>query len=276
MAKSSIHLVRFAITLAITYVLLTALLWNAPGRDIDESRWGASTSEVRAEYQRPWSTYVEFSTWYANELAHGRGGNSTLYGVPVTELIAERASVTFGHAWRGFAAAWLAALLGGVTSHFWPAAGRLGLGLGSLILSLPVAFVVLSLVLGGAAPWIGLAVCVWPKTYSYWETLLDLARKRNHVLAMLGQGAGPWRVQWYAVWMPQMRQLAGLVAVSIPLLLGTLIPVEVLCDEPGLGQLAWRAVGGRDLPLLTTLTLGFTAIACAMSLLSECILPERT
>ena len=52
------------------------------------------------------------------------------------------------------------------------------------------------------------------------------------------------------------------------------ILVEVLCDEPGLGQLAWRAVAGRDLPLLTTLTLLFTAVTGGMSLLAECLLPE--
>lgn len=276
MARLAIHIARFTATLAIAYVLLSTLLWNAPGRDMDESLWGQTTAESRPGQQRPWSTYLEFSGWYANELLHGRGGHSTQYSIPVTELIVERAPVTFGHAWRGFTAAWLAALLAGIASHFWPAAGRLALGTGSILLSLPAAFVVLSLVLGGAAPWVGLAVCIWPKTYSYWETLLGLARKRNHVLNLLGQGAGPWRVQWYAIWGPQVRQLAGLVAVSIPLLLGALIPVEVLCDEPGLGQLAWKAVGGRDLPLLTTLTLGFTGVTCAMSLLSECVLPERT
>ena len=272
--RMAIHFLRFPLTLGIAFVVLTTLLWNAPGRDLDDSLWGQSAASAASPAGRPWSSQWEFSAWYAGELAQGRSGNSTQFNTSVAGLIAERAPVTIGHAWRGFVAAWLASLLAGIASHFWPAAGRAALGAGSLLMSLPAAFVVLSLVLGGAAPWIGLAVCIWPKAYSYWETLLDAARRRNHVLALLAQGAGPWRAQWHAIWRPNARQLLGLAAVTVPLVLGALIPVEVLCDEPGLGQLAWRAVAGRDLPLLTALTLLFTAVTGGMSLLAECLLPE--
>jgi ABC-type dipeptide/oligopeptide/nickel transport system permease component len=34
-----------------------------------------------------------------------------------------------------------------------------------------------------------------------------------------------------------------------------IIPVEALSDSPGLGQLAWRAALGRDLPVLVCITL---------------------
>jgi ABC-type dipeptide/oligopeptide/nickel transport system permease component len=265
---------RLPVTLGISFLVLTAMLWNAPGRGLDESLWGQSTLAAAETAERQWSSYGQFAAWYVIELSHGRGGNSTQYGVPVGELIAERASVTVGHAWRGFAAAWLFALMAGVASHFWPAAGRAALGAGSLLLSLPSAFVVLTIVLAGAAPWVGLAVCLWPKAHSYWETLLVSVRRRPHVLSLLSQGAGPWRVQWHAVWRPNLRQLLGLLAVTVPLLLGAVIPVEVLCDQPGLGQLAWRAVTGRDLPLLTSLTLLFTAVTCGMSLLAESLKPE--
>lgn len=268
--RLAIQLLRFPLTLGITFVVLTTLLWNAPGRDLDENLWGRGAASAQPE----WSSSFAFSAWYAGELAHGRGGNSSQFNAPVMDLIAERALVTMGHAWRGFGAIWLAAIIAGIASHFCPAAGRLALGAGSVLLSLPAAFVVLSLVLSGAAPWMGLAVCVWPKAYSYWEALLVGVRRRNHVLALLAQGAGPWRIQWHAIWRPSARQLLGLLAVTVPLVLGALIPVEVLCDEPGLGQLAWKAVAGRDLALLTTLTLLFTAVTCGMSLLAECLRPE--
>lgn len=268
------RLLRFPLTLGAAFLMLTTLLWNAPGRDLDESLWGRRDSSAASPGGRPWSSQTEFIGWYARELVQGRVGNSTQFDASVAGLIAERAPITVGHAWRGFAAAWAAALFAGIASHFWPISGRAALGVGSLLLSMPAALIVLSLVLGGAAPWVGLAVCVWPKAYSYWETVLDQARRRTHVLALLAQGAGPWRVQWNAIWRPTARQFLGLLAVTVPLVLGALIPVEVLCDEPGLGQLAWRAVAGRDLPLLTTLTLLFTAVTCAMSLLAECLLPE--
>jgi peptide/nickel transport system permease protein len=259
-------LTRFALTLALVYGLLTAMLWHAPGRDIDENLWGGYGAAAESPQ---WTSYVGFSRWYAGELLTGRGGVSTQYGVPVEELIAERVGVSAGHLWRGFAAAWAGALAAGVLSHFWPVCGRMALGAGSVVLSLPAAFLVLTATLAGAPAWLGLAVCLWPKTYSYWEAILETARRRSHVLALMAQGAGPWTVQWQGVWRPSLRQLTGLVAVSVPLLFGTLIPVEVLCDEPGLGQLAWRAVAGRDLPLLTSLTLLFTAATSGAGLFAE-------
>jgi peptide/nickel transport system permease protein len=50
-------------------------------------------------------------------------------------------------------------------------------------------------------------------------------------------------------------QLVALFGVSISLALGALLPVEVFCDLPGIGQLAWTAAQARDLPLLVNLTL---------------------
>ena len=41
---------------------------------------------------------------------------------------------------------------------------------------------------------------------------------------------------------------------------GAVIPVEVFCDNPGLGQLAWKAALGRDLPLLVNITLAITLV----------------
>jgi ABC-type dipeptide/oligopeptide/nickel transport system permease component len=38
------------------------------------------------------------------------------------------------------------------------------------------------------------------------------------------------------------------------------IPVEALCDLPGIGQLAWKAALGRDLELLVILTMIVTFV----------------
>ena len=52
-----------------------------------------------------------------------------------------------------------------------------------------------------------------------------------------------------------------------PTALGAAIPVEVLCDLPGIGQLAWLAALGRDLPLLVNLT----ALATAATLMATSV-----
>jgi ABC-type dipeptide/oligopeptide/nickel transport system permease component len=51
--------------------------------------------------------------------------------------------------------------------------------------------------------------------------------------------------------------------------LGATIPVEVICDSPGIGQLAWRAVLGRDLPLLVNLTVLVAALTMAANSVSD-------
>ena len=49
--------------------------------------------------------------------------------------------------------------------------------------------------------------------------------------------------------------MLALVGVSASIAFGAAIPVEVICDLPGVGQLAWKAALARDLPVLINLTL---------------------
>jgi peptide/nickel transport system permease protein len=63
--------------------------------------------------------------------------------------------------------------------------------------------------------------------------------------------------------------LIAMAGVSITLALSASIPVEALADSPGIGQLAWRAALGRDLPVLVTITLLLTAITTMVNLFSD-------
>ena len=57
--------------------------------------------------------------------------------------------------------------------------------------------------------------------------------------------------------------MLALAGVSGIMAFGAAIPVETLCDLPGLGQLAWKAATARDLPLLVVLTLLITLLTQA-------------
>jgi len=50
---------------------------------------------------------------------------------------------------------------------------------------------------------------------------------------------------------------------------GSALAVEVFCDSPGLGQLAWQAALGRDLPVLVNATLVVTVVTLAANLTSD-------
>jgi peptide/nickel transport system permease protein len=65
---------------------------------------------------------------------------------------------------------------------------------------------------------------------------------------------------------PQLFALAG---VSVSLAFAAAIPVEVLCDLPGMGQLAWQAAMGRDLVLLVNLTMMVTLITVVANSAAE-------
>lgn len=63
-------------------------------------------------------------------------------------------------------------------------------------------------------------------------------------------------------------QLLALAAASASMAIGAAIPIEAICDVPGLGRLAWNAAMARDLPLLVNLTMLIavaTTIATAVS-----------
>ena len=51
--------------------------------------------------------------------------------------------------------------------------------------------------------------------------------------------------------------------------LGAAIPIEVICDSPGIGQLAWQAALGRDLPLLVNMTLFVTLVTLGANSASD-------
>ncbi len=74
------------------------------------------------------------------------------------------------------------------------------------------------------------------------------------MVAAQAKGLSSWRVLWAHIFTPAAPQLAALAGISVSLAFGASIPIEVICDTPGVGQLAWRAALDRDLPLLVTIT----------------------
>jgi ABC-type dipeptide/oligopeptide/nickel transport system permease component len=70
--------------------------------------------------------------------------------------------------------------------------------------------------------------------------------------------------------------LVALAGVSVSLAFAAAIPVEVLCDLPGLGQLAWKAALGRDLYLLTNLTMIVTVVTLIANSSADLLAPRRS
>jgi len=63
--------------------------------------------------------------------------------------------------------------------------------------------------------------------------------------------------------------LLALLGVSFAIAFGAAIPIEALCDSPGLGQLAWQAALSRDLPLIVNVTLVVCLVMLAANSLAD-------
>src|SRR5260370_16887592 len=64
-------------------------------------------------------------------------------------------------------------------------------------------------------------------------------------------------------------QLLALFSASISIAIGAAIPIEAICDVPGLGRLAWQAAIARALPLLVNLTMLVAIVTTIATSISE-------
>jgi peptide/nickel transport system permease protein len=69
------------------------------------------------------------------------------------------------------------------------------------------------------------------------------------------RGIAEWRILAAHVLPSTAPQMFALAGASACMAIGAAIPVEAICDVPGLGRLAWQAAMARDLPLLVNLTM---------------------
>jgi peptide/nickel transport system permease protein len=85
-----------------------------------------------------------------------------------------------------------------------------------------------------------------------------------HVLQARAQGIRPHRLLWGHILPSLTPQISALASLSIVTALSALVPVEVIFNIPGLGELAWNAAMNRDLPVLLSVTM-IMALAVALA-----------
>jgi len=101
------------------------------------------------------------------------------------------------------------------------------------------------------------------------------AYQSPHVLAAQAKGLSGLRVLLAHVVLPAAPQLAALAGISVTLAFGASIPIEVVSDSPGIGQLAWRAALERDLPLLINITILIALMTLIVNSLADLALAAR-
>jgi peptide/nickel transport system permease protein len=226
----------------------------------------SSREAIRQERARD-SHILKFYGNYLLAALRGDLGQSRSFGRPVTELIMERLAVTVRLAGWGLLVAWVVGVALALAAVVRPGGWMDGLAsiTSGFFLSVPAALVgVAFLHLDG---WLPLAVglILAPRIYAYIRNTLVKVGRMPHVIAARTRGVGTARIVWRHLLPVALPELLALGGVSVNLALGASVPIEVLCDQPGIGQLAWQAALGRDLPVLV----GLTWVAATLTLVAN-------
>ena len=256
------------------------LLRAAPGFSSDERELnGALSSQsiqaIRQEHLAQ-SNIPRFYAHYLASLARGDLGASLSLNQPVRALLRERLPVTLRALGFALLAAWITGLglaIAAQTFHsrILRAATE---GASGVFISTPAAALALIFVLLRLPPVWAAALLVFPKIYRYSSNLLRESYELPHVLTARAKGAGRSRILFWHVAPSAWPQLLALLGVSISIAMGVLLPIEVVCDLPGIGQLAWQAAQSRDLPLLVNLTVVVTFLTVVATTLSAAAQPR--
>lgn len=264
-----------ALTLLIAGFLGATLIRFGPGYETDErvldARYSDATSNAIARENSKDSNVLVFYGRYLTQAMHGDFGISRSYYVPVSELIRSRAGVTLWLLGEGLALGWILGLaLAGAAAYFgWPLLNHSAEAVSAAAMSLPAAVFALLIFLARGPVFLVLAMAVFPRVFRYARDLFEQKGTEPRIEAARARGVAEAVIFVGYVMKPAWPPLLALAGVSFSIAFGALIPVEVVCDLPGIGQLAWKAALGRDLPVLVTLTLLVTAITVVVSGLAE-------
>lgn len=255
-----------AITVVFGCMLTAALVRLSPGFGVDERQLDPTrdVAALRAQQAaRPeQGNFLRYSLDHTAAILRGDLGVSRNWNRPVSDLLRERWTVTARLMITGVAGGWglaLALSLPGALPHkFWwslPAASLSG-----VLLCVPSAALALMVFVYGLPVQTVMPLVIFPRVYQYLYNLMAHAAAQPHVLAARARGISPMRILFRHVLSYAAPQAWALVGVSVSMAFGAAVVVEVICDLPGIGQLAWKAALARDLPLLVTLTMLVTLV----------------
>ncbi len=253
---------RRILLLALLGGLLAATMVRlSPGFGTDEQDLSLTLSDesrraLHAQHMAD-ANIAKFYLHYLGGMLKGDFGFSRTLNRPISELLKERLPETLESVGYGMGGGILLGIGLAIATVFWHArvGDVIGDGSSGLLLSLPAAVLALVFLWTGANGKWAIALLVFPHVYRYAKNLLIESLNRPHVLAARARGLSRTRILLTHVVWPVAPQLVAVAGVSASLAFGASIPVEAICDMPGIGQLVWKAALSRDLPLLVTITI---------------------
>jgi peptide/nickel transport system permease protein len=266
-------LARALVLVLLVMIGSTALVRLAPGylsdaREMDARYAGVARAELAQEAARNHSLAQmlarEVSGWL-----RGNAGVSRQFGVPVRELVRPRLAVTGGLLLRSLLLGWALALSAALLASLRRKSGMLWQAPAALLLAIPTAaMATLCLLAGSGGPVLVMALLIAARDFKFLYRMLRQAWREPHLLQARAQGIRTGRLLAVHMAPAVAAQLGALAGLSLVTALSALVPVEVLFDVPGLGQLAWNAAMNRDLPVLLAVTLLMALAVTASGMLN--------
>ena len=253
-------LVRAVALVLLVMIGSTLLVRLAPGylsdaREMD-ARYGSTVRAQLAQEAAQSRSAPRMLVREARGWLHGDAGVSRQFGVPVRELIQPRLAVTGDLLLRSLLLGWALALTAALVAGTRRKSRMVWQAPASLLLAIPTAaMATLCLLAGSGGPVLVMALLIAARDFKFLSRILRQAWLEPHLLQARAQGIRMRRLLLVQVAPAIAAQLAALAGLSLVTALSALVPVEVLFDVPGLGQLAWNAAMNRDLPVLLAVTL---------------------
>jgi peptide/nickel transport system permease protein len=249
--------------------LALALARLAPGFGVDEREFDPRLSDqtraaIRQSHDSERNIFRFYFIWLRG-VVRGEFGVSPSLNQPVKQLLAERLPVTAKLLAWGLVVGWglgfgLAVPLAFVRGRAYELGAN---AVATLFLCVPAGVLALFFLLTRSPSALVVGLVIFPKVFRYSRTLLRQTATLPHVLTARAKGLSSMRVFLWHYLPPAAPQWLALVAVSLSLALSAAVPVEVVCDLPGIGQLAWKAAMARDMYLLVCLT-GIVTLATVL------------
>ena len=244
------------------------LVSYAPGTGVDERELDRRLSEssIRALRSNKASVFGNLKAFFAG-LSRGDLGFSESNNAPIAALIADRAPETLREIAIGLAGGWLLGLALAIPKRGFSI-------LAGLLLSLPTALIAYLCLVTGAKAFLVLVIILTPRIFRFARNILAQAYTASHVETARARGVTETKILFSHILPGISPQLLALAAASASMAIGAAIPIEAICDVPGLGRLAWNGAMARDLPLLVNLTMLVAVATTAATALAEMANPE--
>jgi peptide/nickel transport system permease protein len=247
----------------------TILVRFAPGylsdpREMDTRYADAARVEIATEAAHSHSLLQMLNSEIGGWM-HGDAGVSRQYGIPVFNLIQPRLVVTCSLILRSLVLAWALALSAAVLSSAGRSPSMFWQIPATLLLAVPTAaMATICLLANSGGPVLIMALLLAARDFKFLNRTLRKAWLDPHVLQARSQGIRTRRILIAHVLPTIASRLFALASLSIVTALSAVVPVEVIFNIPGLGQLAWNAALNRDLPVLLAITMIMAlAVTCA-------------